>query len=283
MELVIVTGLSGAGKSNVANCFEDMGYYCIDNLPPGLIENFVQLIAQRKSKIHKAAIVIDIRGGDFLDTLQENIEDLKGKGVNTSLLFVEASDEAILRRFSETRRKHPLADGISNIDALANERKRMMPLKKLADNVIDTSLLKAAEAATKIREIYSDEAGKGEFSILIQSFGFKYGIPQDADIVLDVRFIQNPFYVIGLKDLNGNDKEVSDFVMSSEFAPKFVQMIAEGVDLLSPGYIKEGKNSLNISIGCTGGQHRSVAMANEAYKLISKKNKNVTVKHRELG
>jgi UPF0042 nucleotide-binding protein len=283
MELVIVTGLSGAGKSNVANCFEDMGYYCIDNLPPGLIENFVQLIAQRKSKIHKAAIVIDIRGGDFLDTLQENIDDLKSKGVNTNLLFVEASDEAILRRFSETRRKHPLADGISNIDALANERIRMMPLKKLADNVIDTSLLKAAETASKVRALYSDDAGKGEFSILIQSFGFKYGIPQDADVVLDVRFIQNPFYVSGLKDLNGNDKEVSDFVMKSEFAHKFVQMIAEGVNLLSPGYIKEGKNSLNISIGCTGGQHRSVAMANEAYKLISKNNKHVTGKHRELG
>jgi UPF0042 nucleotide-binding protein len=283
MKIVIITGLSGAGKSYAANVFEDFGYYCIDNLPPSLIPDFVVLLAKGTNKIEKAALVVDVRGGEFFDSLQGNLELLRNKDISCRILFLEASDDSILRRYGESRRQHPLAKGqITNAEALEEERALLSPLKAAADYVIDTTGLKQAALSARIRDLFAGGEPQAEFTVYVSSFGYKYGVPKDADYVLDMRFIPNPFYMDSLRELNGNDPEVRDYVLGSPEAKEFVGVIIAQIKILSPAYIREGKNSLHLYIGCTGGQHRSVAIANEIGERLKKEKIKSTVTHRDL-
>ena len=282
LDIVIVTGLSGAGKSNAIDCFEDMGYYCTDNLPPSLIEEFIKLIWQSKSKIKKAVFVVDIRGGEFFDDLYGTFVNFDEKGIQYKILFLDADNETLLRRFSETRRTHPLAEGSSNAEAIELERDILNPIKKEADYVINTSNLKPSELAQEIREIFGEGKKEQEVQITIQSFGFKYGLPREMDTVFDVRFIPNPFYISELKRKTGDDKDVQDYVMSFEDARYFKERVVEGIIKLIPAFKREGKYNHNISFGCTGGQHRSVTMANIVYNELKASGVNVKLKHRDL-
>ncbi len=282
MEIVIVTGLSGAGKSNAIDCFEDMGYYCTDNLPPSLIKDFINLLFQSKSKIKKTVFVVDIRGGEFFDDLYGTLRSFDEKDIRYKILFLDSDTDTLIRRFNETRRSHPLADGSSNAEAIELERQILSPLKKEADYVIDTSDLKPVELAQEIREIFIDNEEKKEIHIIVQSFGFKYGLPREMDTVFDVRFIPNPFYIAELKNKTGDDKEVQDYVMSSDDAKYFKDRVVEGITKLIPAYQREGKYKHTIAFGCTGGQHRSVTMANIVYEELKALGVNVKLKHRDL-
>ncbi|MDR2610518.1 MAG: RNase adapter RapZ [Clostridiales Family XIII bacterium] len=281
MECIIITGISGAGKSAAADCFEDMGYYCIDNLPPSLIGDFVDLIGRSNNKIRKAALVIDVRGGEFFDSALGDLESLRRKA-DFKILFLDASDALILRRFAETRRSHPMAAGITNAEALAEERTKLGPLKSMADVVIDTTHLKTAELAERIRQTFSEDEKNAGFKVVVQSFGYKYGLPPDADFVLDLRFIPNPFYVDELKRLTGNDEAVKDYVFESAEALFFINDLFDLFPRLKDAYIREGKRNLNVAFGCTGGQHRSVAVANAFYTGLLHKGEDVIIKHRDI-
>jgi len=282
MEAIIITGLSGAGKSLAVDCFEDMGYYCIDNLPPSLIKDFIALIRRGKSKINKSAFVVDIRGGAFFDDLSRGLSDLDKEGVTHRVLFLDASDEVLLRRFNESRRAHPLSAGTTNAEGIKAERERLKPLKGLADWTIDTSALNNAALVRKIRELISEKGFDESFRFIIQSFGYKFGLPLDADIVFDVRFIPNPFYVDGLRELTGNDYQVLDYVMSFDDSAVFADRIMEILKDLKPSYLREGKNVLNVTFGCTGGRHRSVTIANVVARRLETAGEEVTLRHRDI-
>jgi UPF0042 nucleotide-binding protein len=281
MEIIIITGMSGAGKSLAADCIEDLGYYCIDNLPPSLIGNFVDLIAQRKHKVKKAAFVVDIRGGEFFGDLKENLKDLKRRGVDHKIIFFDATDKALIRRYSEHRRVHPMGESHTYAEAIQAERAALEPIRRIADHTIDTSEMKNADLAAEIIRVLTDGEGN-EFRVIVQSFGYKNGIPAEADIVLDMRFIPNPFYVDSMRNLTGKSKKVRDYVMRSPEAGKFIDSVVGMFAYLKPAFIKEGKNRLNISFGCTGGQHRSVAMAIIVHDLLTKSGENVVLKHRDI-
>ena len=281
MQIVIITGLSGAGKSFAADCFEDMGYYCVDNLPPSLITSFIDLIELREDT-QNAAMIMDIRGGLFFDSLKENIDLLKQKGISFKILFLDASDETLARRFSETRRNHPLAIGKTNIQAIKEERELLDPIKRIADYSIDTSMLKNAHFAEKLIELFDEKNPDKTFRVIIQSFGFKSGIPADADFVFDLRFIPNPYYIPELREKTGNDPAVRAYVMRAPEAIFFMEEVLKIIDTLTPSYIREGKRTLNVSVGCTGGQHRSVSLANELYETLTKKGVNTVLQHRDI-
>ncbi|MDR3225283.1 MAG: RNase adapter RapZ [Clostridiales Family XIII bacterium] len=284
MDIIIITGLSGAGKSLAANYLEDLGYYCIDNLPPSLIGNFVDLIAHRKQSVKKAAFVTDIRGGAFFGDLKENLKELKQRGIDYKILFLDARDEVLIRRFSENRRTHPLGENHTYEDAIRAERAVLEPIRRIADHTIDTSEMKNANLATAINKALADGDGDdgSEFRVVIQSFGYKYGIPAEADIVLDMRFIPNPFYVDSLKHLTGKSKRVRDYVMRAPEAGCFVDYVLEMFEALKPAFIREGKNILNISFGCTGGQHRSVAIAIIVHERLTKRGEKPALRHRDI-
>ncbi|MDR1796133.1 MAG: RNase adapter RapZ [Clostridiales Family XIII bacterium] len=288
MQIVILSGLSGAGKSLAVDCFEDMGYYCIDNLPPALIKDFVALIQSGKHKIDKIALVIDIRGGDFLDDFKKYRKMLDRRNLDFRLIYLEAPKITILKRFAETRRTHPLAaeSGKTNGEAIDEEIARLAPIKEMADLIVDTGDLKGAELAAILQEFIlgrRDGAGEGRpFRIVVQSFGYKYGMPQEADFILDVRFIPNPFYVDELRELTGRDEKVRAYVMDHPESRFFAEEILMLIERLKPSYIKEGKPSLNIAFGCTGGQHRSVAMAVEVAERLRERGENVVLRHREV-
>ncbi|MDR0817441.1 MAG: RNase adapter RapZ [Clostridiales Family XIII bacterium] len=282
MELIIITGVSGAGKSLASDCFEDIGYYCIDNLPPSLIKDFTELISQRAVKVEKAAFVVDIRGGETFDDIKDNLKELEHRGVSYKILFIDASDEVILRRFSETRRAHPLAVGITNEEALYEERKLLEPIRKIADFALDTSGMNNAALVQTIRSYATEGAKQQRFRFIVESFGYKYGIPPDADFVFDVRFIPNPFYIESLKKLTGRSKKVRDYVMRTEGAKTFLEEVLTMMTSLKPAFIREGKSTVNISFGCTGGQHRSVTMANIVEARLKEQGEEVTLKHRDL-
>ena len=282
MNIVIITGLSGAGKSLAVDCFEDMGYYCIDNLPPSLIQNFIDLIGQGQSRITNAAFVVDIRGGAFFGDLNRSLADLNREEVRYRILFLDADTSVLVRRFGEVRRAHPLSAGRTMAEAIAAEREMMQPLKERADFTIDTSALKSAALIRTIRTLMSDEGETRSFRYTIQSFGFKYGVPLDADTVLDVRFIPNPFYVSELKHRTGNDPAVRAFVMEREESRIFMNQLLDLLNLLKPSYLREGKPDMNIAFGCTGGQHRSVAMANAVAEYLSAAGEDVIINHRDI-
>lgn len=283
MEVVIITGLSGAGKTKAADWFEDKGYYCIDNMPPALIKNFIDLAMTGKRKIQKAAFVVDIRGGQFFGDLKEVVTALTDDiNVDFKILFIEASDEALIRRYNESRRSHPLSDSVITRSTIEAERERQAELRSLANYVIDTSSLKVAEMNSELDKLFESKTKKDTFVINFMSFGYKHGMPTEADWVIDVRFIPNPYYVSSLKRLTGNNKKVAQYVMKQDVTKEFVNRIQEIITRLVPCYVKEGKYSLTVAFGCTGGQHRSVTLANEFYKIFTSQGWRVTLEHREL-
>lgn len=283
MEVVIITGLSGAGKTKAADWFEDKGYYCIDNMPPALIKNFIDLAMTGKRKIQKAAFVVDIRGGQFFGDLKEVVTALTDDiNVDFKILFIEASDEALIRRYNESRRSHPLSDSVITRSTIEAERERLAELRSLANYVIDTSSLKVAEMNSELDKLFESKTKKDTFVINFMSFGYKHGMPTEADWVIDVRFIPNPYYVSSLKRLTGNNKKVAQYVMKQDVTKEFVNRIQEIITRLVPCYVKEGKCSLTVAFGCTGGQHRSVTLANEFYKIFTSQGWRVTLEHREL-
>lgn len=283
MEVVIITGLSGAGKTKAADWFEDKGYYCIDNMPPALIKNFIDLAMTGKRKIQKAAFVVDIRGGQFFGDLKEVVTALTDDiNVDFKILFIEASDEALIRRYNESRRSHPLSDSVITRSTIEAERERLAEFRSLANYVIDTSSLKVAEMNSELDKLFESKTKKDTFVINFMSFGYKHGMPTEADWVIDVRFIPNPYYVSSLKRLTGNNKKVAQYVMKQDVTKEFVNRIQEIITRLVPCYVKEGKYSLTVAFGCTGGQHRSVTLANEFYKIFTSQGWRVTLEHREL-
>ncbi len=283
MEVVIITGLSGAGKTKAADWFEDKGYYCIDNMPPALIKNFIDLSLTGTRKIKKAAFVIDVRGGSFFGDLKASIAALeRDENVDFKILFIEASNEALIRRYNETRRTHPLTAAAITPEVIEEERARLAELRAHATYIIDTSLLKVAELNSELDKLFLTASKKSTFVINIMSFGYKHGIPIEADWVMDVRFIPNPYYVPSLKSLTGNNQKVSHYVLKHDISKEFINRMTEMIRKLIPCYIKEGKYSLTVAFGCTGGHHRSVAVANEMARIFSEEGRRVTLEHRDL-
>ncbi|MBR5516481.1 MAG: RNase adapter RapZ [Firmicutes bacterium] len=282
MEAVIITGLSGSGKSKAADWFEDKGYYCIDNMPPALIKNFIELSTGEK-KIDKVAFVVDIRGGRFFDDLKETITSLQENvDIDLKILFIEASDRVLVRRFKEVRRQHPLAQTAITIDNINEERELLAELRENATHIIDTTNLKVAEFHSELDHLFHKKSKETSFSLKFVSFGYKHRIPSEADWVLDVRFIPNPYYVASLKKLTGNNKKIQQYVLKHEITQDFIKNTSEMIHNLIPYYIKEGKYSLTVAFGCTGGQHRSVTLANEFYKIFTEEGWRVTLEHKEL-
>lgn len=281
MKFVIITGLSGAGKSQAMKCMEDLGFYCVDNLPPVLISKFAELCFNSSGEIQKIALVIDIRGGKFFDDLFESLDEIKAKGYKYEVLFLEASNESLIKRFKETRRVHPLSVEGRIIDGIKAERQRLENIRKRSDKIIDTSNMTPGELKEEIKSIYLEGAKTSNITINILSFGFKKGIPLDGDLVFDVRFLPNPHYIEELKEYTGNDKNVREYVMKWPESIEFVKKLTEMIDFLIPYYVREGKFQLVIAIGCTGGKHRSVTVANTLYEYLKEKGQRVKINHRD--
>lgn len=283
MRFVIVTGLSGAGKTQAIRNLEDLGYFCVDNLPPTLIPKFAEACYQTDGRIDKIALVIDIRGGKFFDDLFEILKHLKDQGYKYEILFLDASDEVLIKRFKESRRKHPLAPDGRILNGILMERNRLREVKDRADNIIDTSKLATRELREEIAKIYAEEGQvENELIVTILSFGFKYGIPVDSDLVFDVRFLPNPYYIPELKEYSGNDKPVRDYVMNFNETQEFINKLEDMLKFLIPNYLKEGKRQLIVSIGCTGGRHRSVAISNSIYEKLAVQGYKVNIDHRDI-
>jgi UPF0042 nucleotide-binding protein len=283
LEFTIITGLSGAGRSEAIKCFEDMGYFCIDNFPPSLIIDMIELRSSAESKVDKIAVVSDVRGGEFFDTLAETLNELSKRKISYQILFLEASDEVLVKRFKETRRKHPLSLEGGVVDGIKKERHLMETLRGQADMIIDTSDLESFELRDKIRSSFLGKKKQKGILITVISFGYKYGIPLDADLVMDVRFLPNPHYVEELKPLSGLDEKVRNFIMKLTEAKMFLKKFTGLLAFLLPHYIPEGKTHFVVALGCTGGMHRSVVLAEEINKFLIEKGYNAVVKHRELG
>lgn len=283
MRFVIVTGLSGAGKSQTVRCLEDIGYYCMDNLPPALIPKFADICYQTGGKIDKIAIVVDIRGGRFFDDLFHSLKLLNEMGYKYEILFLDAEDEVLIKRFKESRRNHPLATSGRIINGILEERRRLEEVKSKADFIIDTSNITSRQLREELLKIIEDGEKFNSLIINVISFGFKYGIPIDADLVFDVRFLPNPYYIPELKKFSGNEDRIKHYVLSWEETGKFLEKINDLLEFLIPNYIKEGKSQLVIAIGCTGGRHRSVVIANEVYENLHKKNQTAIIGHRDIN
>ena len=282
LSVFLVTGLSGAGKTVVADWFEDKGFYCVDNMPPSLIENFLEL-SRSSHHIDKVAIIIDVRGGEFFEDLASALDKLKKDGgVDLKILFVEASDKALMRRYNETRRNHPLYMGAADATVIQKERELLSGIRKIADYVLDTTGLRVAQLNQMLDKAFKDEVPTVPFTLNIQSFGYKRGLPEEADMILDVRFIPNPFYVASLKKLTGKNKKVQNYVLKQPVTRDFVEDLFALVKGIVPYYEKEGKNHLNVAFGCTGGQHRSVVMAETMGEKFRKAGFQVTVEHRDI-
>lgn len=282
---VIVTGISGAGKSSVLNILEDAGYFCVDNLPVSLIKTFIQIVENgNDEKYRYTALGIDIRSAASFSGVDEVIDEMRKEEVPFEILYLDANDEALIRRFKETRRTHPLAGKTGRIDdGISQERATIAFLKERADCVLDTSNMLMRDLTRTIRKMYAQDPDHQKIVITLLSFGFKFGIPSEADMVFDVRFLPNPYYVEELKALSGNDPPVSDFVLGFDVTKEFIDKAADLIRFLIPGYIDEGKNMLVLAIGCTGGRHRSVAITNELYRRLEcLDNSEIFVEHRDL-
>ena len=282
MRFVIVTGMSGAGKLTAQKMMEDMGYYCVDNLPVPLIDKFVELILEPSQEITKVVLGIDVRADQSFDDVMTALDNLKKKGFPYEILFMEASDATLMKRYKETRRMHPLAMEGRVADGIERERRILEKMKTDADYVIDTSHLLTRELKEELDRIFINNKDYNSLMVNIVSFGFKNGIPADVDLLFDVRFLPNPFYIDELKPKTGNDREVRDYVMSFPEAEEFLQKLTDMISFLIPNYIKEGKNQLIVGIGCTGGKHRSVTLANKLYEQLKDQgNYGLTVSHRD--
>lgn len=282
MRFVVVTGMSGAGKLTAQKMLEDMGYYCVDNLPVPLISKFAELLFD--SERDKVALGIDVRADQSFDEVKQALEDIKSKGYNYEVLFLDASNKTLLKRYKESRRNHPLALGGRVEEGIDRERKILEETKANAEYVIDTSHLLTRELREELENIFIKNENYKSLMVTITSFGFKHGILQDADLVFDVRFLPNPYYEEDLRQKTGLDAEVSDFVMKYDESKIFLEKIKDLLDFLIPNYIKEGKNQLVIGVGCTGGRHRSVTLATEIYKALKEDDREygVTLNHRDI-
>lgn len=284
MKFVIITGMSGAGKSTVLKMMEDIGFYCVDNLPIPLLEKFVELSDSQNEELQKVALGIDARSGQALDELKEILERIRANGNTYEVLFLDADDAVLVKRYKETRRNHPLAVGERVDKGIELERERLSFLKNHADYILDTSQLLTRELKTEVEKIFLKNQDYKNLFITVLSFGFKYGIPVDSDLVFDVRFLPNPYYIEGLRPKTGNDKEIQDYVLQFKEAHEFLEKLTDMVNFLIPNYVSEGKNQLVISIGCTGGKHRSVTLANELYKNLAQKTEyGLKIEHRDIG
>ena len=283
MRFIIVTGMSGAGRSTALKILEDMGYYCADNLPISLLPMFAQLMNDN-TDITKAAVGIDIRNGKELDNMDGQLEGMKTAGYEYEILFMDASDKTLIKRYKETRRQHPMAVDGRVETGLKEERSRLEFLKKEANYIMDTSQLLVRELVQNIDEIFRQNQEFKNMMVTVLSFGFKNGIPSDADLVFDVRFLPNPYYVDDLKTKTGNDREVQEYVMNCHQAGKFLDKLSDMVQFLIPNYVAEGKNQLVVAIGCTGGKHRSVTIANKLYEILKENREyKVKIEHRDIG
>lgn len=283
MRFVVVTGMSGGGKRTALKMLEDAGFYCVDNLPVALIGKFIELLNTPNLEISKVALGLDVRADQTLDDIGKTLDSLKKTGFNFELLFMEACDEVLLNRYKESRRMHPLSNGEGVADGVERERKLLEPFKKKADYVFDTSHLLTRDLKKEMERIFVNQEEYNSLIINVISFGFKYGIPADADLVFDVRFLPNPYYSEELRPQTGNDKPVQDFVLSFQESIDFLDKLTDMIEFLIPNYVKEGKYQLVIAIGCTGGQHRSVTLANELYaRLKKKRNYGLTIRHRDI-
>ena len=275
--------MSGAGKSTALKMLEDMGYFCVDNLPIALVTKFGEMLTTPDSELNRVALGIDVRSGEALDGLEQHLKELDEKGISYEILFLDAKSDVLVKRYKETRRQHPLG-GIGHVDVgIAKEREKISFLKLRATYILDTSKMLTRELKAELEKIFVEGKDFKNLYVTVMSFGFKYGIPQDADIVLDVRFLPNPYYIEDLKEKTGNDPEVQDYVMNNERAELFVKKLEDLVQFLLPNYIWEGKNQLVIAIGCTGGKHRSVTLANRLNEFVSgNEHYGARIEHRDI-
>lgn len=284
MRFVVVTGMSGGGKSTALKMLEDTGFYCVDNLPVSLIEKFVELISMPNSEISKVVLGLDVRSDQSFRDATRVLGQLKEKGCQFEILFMDANDTVLVKRYKETRRVHPLAVDARVEDGVKKERRVLKEIKRSADYVIDTSNLLTRELKEELDRIFVENGEYNNLMVTVMSFGFKHGIPADADLVFDVRFLPNPFYIDELKTKTGNDREVQDYVMSFGEAEEFLERLTDMIQFLMPNYVKEGKYRLVIGIGCTGGKHRSVTLANELYRRMKGDGKyGIKLFHRDIS
>ena len=285
MRCVIVTGMSGAGKSTALKMLEDVGYFCVDNLPVPLIPKMADLLRVPGSELNKAALGVDIRSGESLAEMAEVLKELDLAGMKYEILFLESSDNVLIKRYKETRRFHPLAGNDGRVDqGIRKERERIEFLREKADYLLDTSHMLTRELKTQLNKIFVRNKEYKNLYISVLSFGFKYGIPADADLVFDVRFLPNPYYIEELRPKSGNDQEVRDYVMGNRKAEEFLYKMTDLVEFLIPNYVQEGKTQLVIAIGCTGGKHRSVTLANELFEALNRdEDYGIRIEHRDIG
>jgi UPF0042 nucleotide-binding protein len=282
-ELLVVTGMSGAGRSTVANALEDMDWYVVDNLPPQMLRPMAELFSHADKALPRLAVVIDARGGNLFEDLSETISTLLAGNIEVQVLFLEANDATLIKRFEQVRRPHPLQGDGTISDGIAKERVKLLPLREQADIVIDSSELNIYELTAKISESFSNEQ-TSKLKLIVQSFGFKYGSPSDADMIADMRFIPNPYWTEALRPFNGTDEIVSDYVLNQEGAEEFISNYVASLKPVLQGYLREGRKRVSIGIGCTGGKHRSVATSIEiARRLADFEGIEVSLKHRDLG
>ncbi len=282
IRLVVITGLSGSGKSTALKAFEDIGFFCIDNLPATLLPRFLELRDQISREVFKIALVMDLRGKDFLANFPKIFQEVKRKGNIVEVLFLEADEEILIRRYSQTRRHHPLGDHRILSVTIRLERKKMEPIKRLATYRLDTSHLNVHQLREEIIRLFSKVARPVKMTMNLISFGYKYGLPNEADIVMDVRFLPNPFFVTELKELDGNQKPVIEYVMKWKETKIFLKDFYELISFLIPQYQKEGKSQLTIAVGCTGGRHRSVVIVNALSEFLKKQKLLINVRHRDI-
>lgn len=283
LQFVIITGLSGAGKSNAMKVFEDLGFFCVDNLPPALLPKFAELCLQSEGRVRRAALAIDVRGGEFFNDLFSSLGYLESMGLDYEILFLDAVDDVLVRRFEESRRKHPLAQSGGVLEGIQTERRRLQAVKEKADMIVDTSALSVRELRNTIVNSFVRGAEVVTLSITILSFGYKYGIPLDADLVFDVRFLPNPHYDETLRPLPGDSPQIRSFVLGAPATQEFMRHLTQLIDYLLPQYVEEGKAHLTLALGCTGGKHRSVVLADELATYLSRGGYRVTVRHRDIG
>lgn len=282
MRFIVITGLSGAGKSQAVQSLEDLGYFCVDNLPPTLIPKFAELCTQSEDRLKDVALVCDIRGGEFFSELFDALNTLEDMGLPYQILYLEARDEVLIRRYKETRRRHPLASHGSISEGIKKEKRLLEEIRGNAHKIIDTSNFSPQELKKEITKQFSRHRIKGNILVTVVSFGFKYGLPLDADLVLDVRFLPNPHYVPSLQPLTGQSPDVQKYVHQWSITGKFLKKTRDLLEFLLPCYIKEGKSQLVVAVGCTGGKHRSVVIGEKLADFISSKDYQVTVEHRDM-
>ena len=281
LQVALISGLSGSGKSTAIHALEDLGYYCIDNLPAVLIPRFLQL-CEESEEISRVALGVDTRSREFLDQLPLVLDEVRGRGHRVQVVYLEANDAALLRRFSETRRPHPMADGTDVTGAIARERARLAVLRERADRILDTSAFTSHQLREELRSLFDREPGSGVLRVALISFGFKYGLPADADLVWDVRFLPNPFYVDELRPLTGLDEPVAESVLGHPATQRFIELAEEFLRFSLPHYQREGKSYLTVAVGCTGGHHRSVVLVERLKRMLDGAGVEVTVRHRDI-